>query len=71
MKRKDSKFLLKRPLHKYALGDIYPFSEKYLPKEIELSENLLTGREVKSKYIEKVDELMKQFVVVNVPPNYI
>ena len=71
MKRKDGKFLLKRPLHKYSLGDIYPFSEKYLPKECEISEDLLIGREVKFSGIKEVEDLMKRFVIINVPANYI
>jgi SAM-dependent methyltransferase len=75
IKQKEDKYILKRSLAKYALGDHYPLSEKYLPEVYEINKDFLNGRQVRFHDLEKVNiekanYLMKKFVIINVPENY-
>lgn len=68
---RDENVLLKRSLQKYSLGDSYPIAENYLPEEYEISKEYVDGREVHIPDLEKVEELMKRFIILNTPENYI
>jgi ubiquinone/menaquinone biosynthesis C-methylase UbiE len=71
MKRENNNFVLSRPLDKYALGDMYFFSEDYLLRDCIINAAFLEGRDVHISDVRKVEDLMKKFIVINVPENYI
>ncbi|MCW4003160.1 MAG: methyltransferase domain-containing protein [Candidatus Bathyarchaeota archaeon] len=72
VEKKDDKFLLERPVSACCLGDHYPFSEEYLPKKIELDGICVKdNRQLCSFDAQKVEELMKKFILLNVPENYV
>ena len=71
IKRENNKFVLSRPLEKEALGDIYPFSEDYLLRDCIINAAFLEGRDVHISDVRKVEDLMKKFIVINVPENYL
>jgi len=77
--RKD-KVILKRDFPSDLLRTEYPFTERYLPEEIVINAELaqvLSGRNVNmsstkiSEKIGDVEDLMRQFVIINVPEMYL
>jgi SAM-dependent methyltransferase len=70
MKEKGDLILLERSFQ-YSLGDSYSLTEMYLPKKYEISKEFVSGRHVHISDLEKVEDLMKKFVIINVPENYI
>jgi len=70
MKKESSKILLERPTSELAF-DRYPLSEKYLVRKCEIDERSVKGRQVEISDTREVEDLMKQFIVINVPNNYV
>ena len=70
MTEKKGQILLERPLHEFSLGDSYPISEKYLPKKHEICKESVSGRQIHISDLEKVEDLMKKFIIINVPEKY-
>ena len=70
MTEKEDQILLERPLHQYLLGDSYPISEKYLPKNHKMYKESISGRQIHISDLEKVEDLMKKFILINVPEKY-
>lgn len=70
MTEKEDQILLERPLHEYSLGDSYPISEKYLPKNHKMYKESISGRQIRISDLEKVEDLMKKFIIINVPEKY-
>jgi SAM-dependent methyltransferase len=70
MTEKEDQILLERPLHEYSLGDSYPISEKYLPKKHKICKESISGRQIRISDLEKVEDLMKKFIIINVPEKY-
>jgi len=73
MKPKDDSILLVRSSHKYPLlyEDCYPLTEKYLPEKYEIGKKLVSGRKVHISDLEKAEDMMKRFVIINVPEDYL
>jgi SAM-dependent methyltransferase len=69
---KDS-ILLARFSDKYPLlyEDCYPLTEKYIPKKSEIGKEFVSGRKVHISDLGKAEDLMKRFVIINVPENYL
>jgi SAM-dependent methyltransferase len=70
MKKKSRKILLERPTSELAF-DRYPLSEKYLVRKYEIDKLSVKGRQVKISDTREVEDLMKKFIVINVPNNYV
>ena len=73
MKPKDDSIVLVRSSHKFSLlfGDYYPLTEKYIPEKYEISKEFVSGRKAHISDLEKAEDLMKRFVIINVPENYL
>ena len=75
MKEKDDKILLERDFTRELelFRKEYPLTEKYLPERCEINKRFVEGRSVRvsgSDEIE-IEELMRKFVIINVPEKYI
>ena len=73
MKEKDDKILLERDFTRELFRKEYPLTEKYLPERCEIDKRFVEGRSVRvsgSDEIE-IEELMRKFVIINVPEKYI
>ena len=73
MKEEGDKILLKREFPSEFFRKEYPLTEKYLPERCEINKRFVDGRSVcvlDSDEIE-IEDLMRKFVVINVPENYI
>jgi SAM-dependent methyltransferase len=70
MTEKEDQVLLERPLHEYSLGDSYPTSEKYLPKKHKMRKESLSGRQIRISDLEQAEDLMRKFIIINVPEKY-
>ena len=73
MKQDNDSVLLVRSSRKYLLlyEDCYPLTEKYLPEKYEISKELVSGRKVHISDLEKAEDMMKRFVAINVPEDYL
>lgn len=71
IERKEDIVFLKRSTSELFLGDILPFSEEYLPKKLHIKSKSLGGRQIQLLNSETLTNLRKQFVIINVPENYI
>lgn len=73
MKEKGDKIVLEREFPSEFFRKEYPLTEKYLPERCEIDKRFVDGRRVcvsDSDEIE-IEDLMRKFVVINVPENYI
>lgn len=75
MKPKDDSILLVRS-SQYARApllyeDYYSLTEKYIPEKYEIGKEFVSGRKVHISDLEKAEDLMKRFVIINVPENYL
>jgi SAM-dependent methyltransferase len=61
---------LKRSSGDSLFGDHVPFSEAYLPKEIDIHTKSLSGRRTEISDTEMLKELQRKFVIINVPEKY-
>jgi SAM-dependent methyltransferase len=73
MKPKGNSILLVRSSLKFSLlfGDDYPLTEKYIPEKCEIGKEFVSGRKTHISDSEKAEDLMKRFVIINVPENYL
>jgi hypothetical protein len=71
IEERGNTLVLKRPSNIDGFGDYLSFSEKYLPERYEISRKLFNKRQVVTSDTKIVENLMKRFIVVNVPQNYI
>jgi len=46
-------------------------TEKYLPKKYEMGKEFVSGRKVHISDLEKAEDMMKRFIIINVPENYL
>jgi SAM-dependent methyltransferase/uncharacterized protein YbaR (Trm112 family) len=72
MKEKGDKILLEREFPSEFFRKEYPLTEKYLPERCEINKKFVKGRSVcvsGSDEIE-IEDLMRKFVVINVPEKY-
>jgi SAM-dependent methyltransferase/uncharacterized protein YbaR (Trm112 family) len=73
MKEEGDRILLEREFPSEFFRKEYPLTEKYLPERCEIDKRFVNGRIVRvsdSDEIE-IEDLMREFVVINVPRNYI
>ena len=73
MKEEGDKMLLERNYPSESFKKEYPITEQYLPVRSEINKRFVNGRRVYvsgSDEIE-IEELMKKFVVINVPNRYL
>ena len=73
MKEKGDKILLEREYPSESFRKEYLLTEKYLPERCEIDKRFVKGRSVcisDSDEME-IENLMRKFVVINVPKNYI
>ena len=73
MKEEGDKILLEREFPSEMFRKEYPLTEKYLPEGCEIDKRFVDGRSVcvsDSDEIE-IEDLMRKFVVINVPEKYI
>ncbi len=71
--KNDSVLLVRSPAYDGSsfFEDYYPFTKEYLPAECEIGKQFVRGRKVNLAGFERADELMKRFVAINVPENYL
>jgi SAM-dependent methyltransferase/uncharacterized protein YbaR (Trm112 family) len=73
MEEKGDKIVLEREFPSEFFRMEYPLTEKYLPERCEIDKRFVKGRIVRvsdSDEIE-IEDLMRKFVIINVPENYI
>jgi ubiquinone/menaquinone biosynthesis C-methylase UbiE/DNA-directed RNA polymerase subunit RPC12/RpoP len=72
MKKNGDKILLERILP-YPFKEVYPLTDKYLPEYCTISEKLLNGGNIciSDENKTKIEELMRKFVIINVPEKFI
>jgi SAM-dependent methyltransferase/uncharacterized protein YbaR (Trm112 family) len=72
MKEEGDKILLEREFPSEFFRKEYPLTEKYLPERSEIDKRFVDGRSVcvSGKYEREIENLMRKFVVINVPENY-
>lgn len=67
----ENKIILSRPpLNISTVGDSYPTANKYLPKKIELRKELIVNKKVRISDVKYINELIRSYVLLNVPENY-
>ena len=72
MTLEGNKIILSRPsMGVNAVGDFYPVAESYIPKKIEVNKSLIMERSVSKENLEQLENLIRKFVVLNVPENFI
>jgi len=80
IKRKRDKLILQRKFPSRSFGEEYPLTERYLPEEhtiegkllqiVEGSSLNLASTEVSEKDLLHIEDLMRKFIVINVPKDY-
>ena len=73
MKEVGDKIVLEREFPSGFFRREYPLTEKYLPERCEIDKRFVDGRSVcvSGEYEREIENLMRKFVVINVPKNYI
>jgi SAM-dependent methyltransferase/uncharacterized protein YbaR (Trm112 family) len=73
MKEEGDKILLEREFPSEFFRNEYPLTEKYLHKKCEIYKRFVDGRSVcvSGENEHEIENLMRKFVVINVPENYI
>ena len=72
MKEEGDKILLEREFPSEFFRKEYPLTEKYLPERCEIDKRFVNGRSVcvSGEDEIEIENLMRKFVVINVPENY-
>ena len=73
MKEKGNKILLERNFPSESFRTEYPLTGKYLPERCEIEKRFVNGRSVcvSTENKTEIENLMRKFVIINVPENYI
>ena len=71
IKENGTKILLERTAFGCSLGELYPFAEKYLPISYEFDKESVNRRRVRISNSAEVEALMKKFILINLPENYL
>jgi SAM-dependent methyltransferase/uncharacterized protein YbaR (Trm112 family) len=71
MKEEGDKILLEREFSSEFFRKEYPLTEKYLPERREIDKMFVNGRSISVSDSNEIEELMRKFVVINVPEKYI
>jgi hypothetical protein len=77
MKSTDDSILLVRSSQyaraQFLYEDYYPLTKKYIPEKYEIGKEFVSviGRKVHISDLEKAEDLMKRFIIINVPENYL
>lgn len=71
VKEGKTRTLLERPALEDSLGEFYPLAEKYMPCSYEFDKESVSGRRVRITNPAELEALMKQFILINVPENYL
>ena len=71
MKKKGDKILLERKFPSESFRREYPLTEQYLPQKCTIDKIFVNGRMVCVSDSDEIEDLMRKFVVINVPKNYI
>jgi hypothetical protein len=71
MKEEGDKILLEREFPSEFFRKEYPLTEKYLPERREIDKMFVNGRSISVSDSNEIEELMRKFVVINVPEKYI
>ena len=73
IEKKGDKILLEREFPSEFFRKEYPLTEKYLPERCEIDKIFVNGRSVCVSDSDKteIEDLMRKFVVINVPEKYI
>ena len=73
MKEAGDKILLEREFPNELFRKEYPLTEQYLPERCEIDKRFVNGRSVcvSGEDEIEIENLMRKFVVINVPKNYI
>lgn len=71
MRGKGDIILLEREFPSEFFRKEYPLTEKYLPESCVIDKKIVRGRSVCFSDSDELEDLMKKFVVINVPKNYI
>jgi SAM-dependent methyltransferase/uncharacterized protein YbaR (Trm112 family) len=73
MKEEGNKILLEREFPSEFFRKEFPLTEKYLPERCEIDKRYVNGRRIRVSDSDEIEiaDLMRKFVVINVPENYI
>ena len=71
MKERGDKILLEREFPSESFRKEYPLTEQYLPQKCTINKRLVKGRSVCVSDLDEIEDLMRKFVIINVPKNYI
>ena len=71
MKEEGDKILLEREFPSEFFRKEYPLTEKYLPERCEIDKRFVNGRSIRISDSNEIEDLMRKFVVINVPEKYI
>jgi SAM-dependent methyltransferase len=75
VKSKDDYILLVRSSQyaraQFLYEDYYPLTKKYIPEKYEIRKEYVSGQKVQISDLDKLEDLMKRFVIINVPENYL
>ena len=68
----SNKVILSRPsINVDSVGDFYPIADNYLPRQMEIDKSLIAKKFVCNSDFEDIECLIRKFVLLNVPENYI
>ena len=71
MKEEGDKILLEREFPSEFFRKEYPLTEKYLPERCEIDKRFVDGRSISILDSNEIEDLMRKFVVINVPEKYV
>jgi len=66
----ESQVLLERPLFKYARHESYLISENYLPRRLKMEKESFSGGKLHISNVGNVEDLMRRFIIINVPKKF-
>ena len=70
MKEEGDKIVLEREFPSEFFRKEYPLTEKYLPERCEIDKRFVNGRSISISDSNEIEDLMRKFVVINVPEKY-
>ena len=71
MKEEGNKILLEREFPSEFFRKEFPLTEKYLPARCKIDKRIVKGRSIRISDSNEIEDLMRKFVVINVPEKYI
>lgn len=71
MKEVGDKILLEREFPSEFFRKEYPLTEKYLPERCEIDKMFVNGRRISISDSNEIEDVMRKFVVINVPEKYV